>query len=85
MTVHKTTAGFWRRHAALPVEVRALADKNFELLKSDPRHPSLHFKQAGRYWSVRVGIGWRALALRSADGLYWFWIGSHNDYDRLIK
>ena len=85
MTIHRTTAGFWRLHAALPVEIRALADKNFELLKSDPKHPSLHFKLVGRYWSARVGKGWRAVALPSADGYDWFWIGSHDEYSRLIK
>jgi len=25
-----------------------LADKNFKLLKTDPYHPSLHFKKVGR-------------------------------------
>jgi len=29
--------------------------KNFELLKKNPYHPSLHLKKVGRYWSVRVG------------------------------
>lgn len=64
--------------------MRALADKNFDLLKENPRHPSLHFKRVGDVWSVRVGIDYRALALPSADGFDWFWIGSHADYDRLI-
>jgi hypothetical protein len=85
VTVHRTTAGFWRCHAELPEEVKALVDKNFELLKSDPKHPSLHFKPVGRYWSARVGKGWRAVALPSAAGFDWFWIGSHDEYSRLIK
>jgi hypothetical protein len=85
VTVHRTTAGFWRRHSALPDEIKALADKKFELLKSDPKHPSLHFKPVGRYWSARVGKAWRAVALPSAEGFDWFWIGSHDEYDRLIK
>ena len=29
---------------ALPADVRAVADRNFALLKRDPKHPSLHFK-----------------------------------------
>jgi hypothetical protein len=85
VTVHRTTAGFWRRHAALPEEVKALADKNIELLKSNPKHPSLHFKPVGRYWSARVGMEWPAVALPPADGFDWFWIGSYGEYDRLIK
>jgi hypothetical protein len=69
----------------LPAEVRRLADANFELLKSDPLHPSLHFKHVGRYWSVRVGLHHRALAVEADDGVLWFWIGQHGEYDRLIK
>jgi hypothetical protein len=34
---------------------------------------------------VRVGRRFRALAVEVDDGLLWFWIGSHADYDRLIR
>ncbi len=44
---HLTLPRFWRHYAQLPPEVRALADKNYELLKADPLHPSLHFKKVG--------------------------------------
>ena len=64
--------------------MRSLADKNYTLLKSDPRHPSLQFKKVGRFWSVRVGTRYRALAVESDGNLIWFWIGSHADYDALI-
>ena len=69
----------------MPPDTREVADRNFELLEADPLHPSLHFKQIGRLWSVHVGLGWRALAVRDGDDLVWFWIGSHADYDKLIK
>nr|WP_210269315.1 hypothetical protein [Tardiphaga robiniae] len=62
-----------------------MADKNFALLKSDPSHPSLHLKKIGRYVSARVGLRYRALAVEVDDGLLWFWIGSHADYDQLLK
>jgi len=61
-----------------------VADKNFELLKADPHHPSLHFKKIGQLWSVRVGAHYRALGLDSDDTIVWFWIGSHADYDKLV-
>ena len=53
---------------------------------SDPIrwHPSLHFKHVGRLWSVRVGKGYRALAVAGDDGPVWFWIGSHAEYDRIV-
>jgi hypothetical protein len=75
----------WDAYAKLPVHVRELADKNYALLKSDPQHPSLHFKKLGRFWSVRVGIRYRALATQVDGDMLWFWIGSHSDYDALIK
>jgi hypothetical protein len=44
---HFASAQFRALYDALPANVRAIADKNFELLKADPRHPSLHFKRIG--------------------------------------
>jgi hypothetical protein len=84
MTHHATTE-FWECYHRLPESVQRLSDANYELLKADPRHPSLHFKRVGKLWSVRVGIGFRALAAEGEDGPVWFWIGSHAEYDRLIR
>jgi len=84
LIVHRATAGFWRRYDALPKSVQKLADKSFELLKENPRHPSLHFKRVKKVWSVRVSKNHRALALPSDDGYDWFWIGDHGEYERLI-
>jgi hypothetical protein len=52
---HFASPEFWSAYRRLPANIRALADKNFALLKSDPRHPSLHFKQIGRFHSARIG------------------------------
>ena len=81
---HLTTPDFWQLYNALPHEVRELADKNYELLKANPNHPSLHFRNIDGLWSVRIGIHYRALARMRSDGLYWYWIGSHADYDKLM-
>jgi hypothetical protein len=81
---HFASAAFWETYAALPAEIRALADKNYALLKEDPRHPSLQLKKVGHFWSVRVGKRYRALAVEVEAGLLWFWIGSHADYDAMI-
>jgi hypothetical protein len=61
-----------------------LADRAFALLKADPRHPSLRFKKVGRFWSARVGLHYRALAVEAEDGVVWFWIGSHAEYDAIV-
>ena len=60
---HWASPAFWQAYSRLPQSVRNVADKNYELLKRDPKHPSLHFKQIGRYWSVRVGMNYRALGI----------------------
>jgi len=62
-----------------------LADKAFELLKADPRHPSLHFKKVTRYWSARVGLHYQTIGVNVSDGILWFWIGTHADYDKLLR
>ena len=80
---HFASPKFWRLLRSLPKPVRELAKKNFELLKENPRHPSLHFKKVGKFHSARVGIAHRALAIESAEDLIWFWIGDHSDYDKL--
>ena len=81
---HFASRDFWRDYNDLPREVQRLADKNFELLKAEPSHPSLHFKKVGRYRSVRVGRQHRALATEVSQGLLWFWIGNHDEYERIL-
>ncbi len=60
---HKATPRFWECYKQLPQGVKKLADKCFELLKQEPQHPSLHLKKVGRFWSVRIGKQYRALAV----------------------
>lgn len=73
-----------KRRSRFTGPVQKLADRNFELLKANPQHPSLHFKKIGRYRSARVGIHFRALGVEVPEGVLWFWIGSHADYDKLL-
>jgi hypothetical protein len=81
---HHASPDFWVCYRALPAEIQELADKAFALLKSDHRHPALHFKKVGRFWTARIGLHYRAVAVESPDGLVWFWIGSHPEYDKLV-
>jgi len=82
--IHTATARFWVLYDALPKDAREIADKNFQLLKADPRHPSLHLKRIGTVWSVRVGDRFRALGREVPEGIQWFWVGSHADYDKIV-
>ena len=81
---HHASPAFWACYHALPAPMQALADKAFELLKTDPRHPALHFKRVGAFWSARVGLHHRALGVQIPEGVLWFWIGTHAEYDTLV-
>ncbi|MEI6744552.1 MAG: hypothetical protein WCL34_01240 [Methylococcaceae bacterium] len=82
---HEAASSFWDCYDKLPVDVRKLADKNFQLLKKNATHPSLHFKKVGKVWSARVGSDYRAVATRIENGFLWVWIGTHTEYDKLIS
>jgi hypothetical protein len=83
--IHFASTRFWARYHELSDDIRALADKQFALLKENPGHPSLRFKKVGRFWSARINTGIRALAVESGSDLVWFWIGDHREYDRVIR
>jgi hypothetical protein len=68
---HRATPRFWEHYRRLPTDVRDLADKNFQLLQSNPRHPSLQFKKIGTVWSARVGLAHRALAVEDGEDFLW--------------
>lgn len=81
---HRATPRFWSLYHALPAEVQALADRCYAQLGADPSHPSLRFRPVGPFWSARIGLHYRALAVREGEEVAWFWIGSHAEYDSLM-
>ena len=83
--IHHAAPEFWSSYRSLPADVRTLADRAFALLKADTYHPSLHFKEIEDFWSVRVGIHYRALGVEIEGGVLWFWIGTHAEYDRITQ
>ena len=82
---HRASPRFWSCYHRLPEEIRRLADRSFEMLRNDSRHPSLYFKKVGAFWSARVGLHYRAVAVEEGSDMIWVWIGTHTEYDRLIK
>ena len=79
---------FVRCFQKLQNRIKRNARKNYKLWKQNPSHPSLEFKRVHPrepIYSIRVGIGWRALGVKEDDAIIWFWIGSHSDYDKLIR
>lgn len=83
-----TTKQFWKLYHALPSGVQRRADKAYALWQLNPQAHGLFFKRVGTQqpiFSVRIGRGHRALGLLEGDTILWFWIGSHDEYDRLLK
>jgi hypothetical protein len=82
----RVTDDFRTHFAKLPDAVKNQARKAYRLWQANPAHPGLHFKKIHNrepIYSVRVSLGWRALGLLDGDTMYWYWIGSHAEYDRL--
>ena len=87
--VSNGTDAFWELFHALPEAVRTSARRRYALWKSDHYHPSLHFKRVSEnhpLYSARVNQQYRVLGLVEDEGasIYWFWIGTHEEYEELI-
>jgi len=76
---------FWKCFDQLPPAIQLLAHKQYALFLTNPQHRSLRLKQVGPFWSVRISRSYRALALRKQDQFVWFWIGTHREYETIIK
>lgn len=82
------TEEFIQLFRSLPTKVQRQARKNYLLWKGDMQHPSLHFKRiqaTKKLYSIRVGIGWRAFGIKDEEDIVWFWIGSHNEYQKMLR
>jgi mRNA-degrading endonuclease RelE of RelBE toxin-antitoxin system len=83
-----TLPSFWTEYRSLDENVRKSARKAYRLWAENPFHPSLHFKCVNReenVWSIRVTLGYRALGTLDGDTVTWFWIGSHDVYERFFS
>jgi len=84
----RTTRAFWKLYAQLPEQVRRQAKTAFGRFLQDSYHPSLQWKRvhpSEPIYSVRISLDYRAVGVLSGDEIIWFWIGSHADYDNLLK
>ena len=80
-----TLPSFWSAYARLDENIKRSARKTYRLWAENPFHPSLRFKCVNRdedIWSVRISRGYRALGILENDTVTWFWVGSHDDYER---
>ncbi len=82
------TRRFWNYFHNLPESVQILATKNYQLWRSDPHHPSLHFRKlrgSDDRFTVRIGEHYRAVGKLTDEKMTWIWIGTHAEYDRLVS
>ena len=85
--ISRTRRSFWALYSALDAETQAAARHVYALFRESPNHPSLRLKKLGGYadvWSVRINEQYRAVCRRSGDTVVWFWIGSHNAFDKMF-
>ncbi|GIK67018.1 MAG: hypothetical protein BroJett018_48120 [Chloroflexota bacterium] len=78
---------FRKAFRRLPLQIRKQARQAYQFFKDDPHHPSLHFKRVGRslpIYSARVTLDYRVLGILEEDTIIWFWIGSHDEYERIL-
>jgi hypothetical protein len=83
-----TQADFWKLYRALPKQVRDQARQAYRQFNRDPRHPGLQFKrvsQRSEVYSVRITRDYRALGVKDGGTIVWFWIGSHDAYELLLR
>ncbi len=83
-----TTERFWKAFEKLPSYIQRKARETYQVWKQNPYQPSLQFKPihpSKPIYSVRIGIGWRAVGVKDNDTVVWFWIGSHEEYNNLIS
>jgi len=84
----RTTRRFRQGLAKLPASVRRQAQVAYRRFRADPQHPSLHFKKVHPtqpFYSARINDDYRAVGQLRSNGIVWFWIGKHEEYERLLK
>lgn len=86
--ISRANPRFWKCFRALPKAIQAKAKEAYVLFRSNPWYPSLHFKSVHSslpVHSVRITKDYRAVGILDGEKILWFWIGTHADYDALLK
>ena len=86
--ISKTTSRFREAYRRLPAHVQRRAREAYRRFQENPEHRSLRFKPvhaARPIYAARVGLGHRALGILEGDVIVWFWIGTHAEYDRILR
>ena len=85
--ISRVKPSFWALYNRLPEDIQAQAREAYARFAENPDHPGLNFKKlhgAPNWWSVRVSQQYRAVGAREGETIRWFWIGSHQDFDKMF-
>lgn len=77
------TVSFSEAFRKLPPEIRERTRRAYKEWRTNPS--ARRFKRVGEDVSVRIDRNYRALGYFEGDTVYWYWVGRHDDYDRLLK
>ena len=83
-----TSTKFRKCLEKLPSRIQTKARSAYHLWLENPYHPGLQYKQIHSIhpiYAVRVSLSYRALGILEEDTMVWFWIGSHEEYNSMIK
>ncbi len=86
--ISHTTEQFRKLLAQLPKGIQKQAKEAYLQFEKDPYHPGLRFKRVHSWrpiYAVRISREYRALGVQRENEIIWFWIGSHSDYDKVLK
>ena len=82
-----TLPSFWDSYYKLDSNTKAQARKAYRLWVKNPFHPSLRFKCVNRLeniWAARVSLGYISVGILDGEIVTWFWVGSHDQYERFF-
>ncbi len=89
MIKSKRTKNFRQFFKKLPENIKENARKQYEIFQNNPSHPSLRTKLIGstrnkkfKIYEVSIGMGYRATYFLDENVYVWFWIGTHNSFDK---
>jgi len=83
-----TTEKFRQLYLQAPPVRKEKIKRAYELWRKNPGHPSLRFKKIHStlpIYSARVDLDWRAVGVLKNGTLVWFWVGSHQAYEALLR
>jgi hypothetical protein len=86
-TGHWQTKSFRDSLSALPLPVKELASQKYQALLANPQlvgiKPIPENKGKLEVWSAQVGHHYRALAAKFQSQYIWYWIGTHEGYNKI--